>query len=120
MKILIVDDEAIVRRSLRRAAEHRGHEAIEAEGGQQGLQLWCQESPDLVFLDVLMPDLSGPEVLSRLGEKKGPAKVILISAYAGDYDSGAAQQMGADLFLPKPFADIFKVIDLAEKMVNRV
>ncbi len=119
MKILIVDDEGIVRRSLRRAAETRGHRATEADGGLQGLELWRSEPPDLVFLDVLMPDLSGPEVLKQIGEGRGKSKVILMSAYAGEYDSKAVQSLGADLFLSKPFGDIFEVIEAAERMVER-
>ncbi|MCB0384469.1 MAG: response regulator, partial [Bdellovibrionales bacterium] len=59
MRVLIVDDEPLVRRALKRVAEMRGHEVVEAENGSQGLEKWKQENPQLVFLDVLMPGLSG-------------------------------------------------------------
>ena len=117
MKVLIVDDEAIIRRSLRRVAEIRGHEVLEAKDGEEGLALWTQENPDLVFLDVLMPKLSGPEILKSLG-KRNKSKVVLISAYTGEYDIVKAQNIGANLFLPKPFEDIFKTYDEACELVN--
>lgn len=113
MKILLVDDEPLVRRSLSRVLKSKGHEVIEANDGIEGLEKWKSLNPDLVFLDVLMPGLSGPEVLREIGlEKK--AKVILMSAYAGEHNMETALQMGADLFLPKPFEDIFAVVTLAE------
>ena len=49
MKILVVDDEALVRKSLRRAAEARGHEVVEAVDGEEGLKKWAEVAPDLVF-----------------------------------------------------------------------
>lgn len=116
MKILIVDDEPLVRRSLARAAEARGHEVRQAENGRLGETVWKQYVPDLVYLDVLMPELSGPDLLKQLG--KTSARVILMSAYSGGYDLERAQSLGADLFCPKPFEDIFKIIELGEELVQ--
>lgn len=60
MKVLIVDDEPLVRLSLRRALMKGGHVVEEAEDGVSGRDKWGSFKPDLVFLDVLMPRLSGP------------------------------------------------------------
>jgi DNA-binding response OmpR family regulator len=116
MKLMIIDDEQLVRRSLRLAAESRGHEVSEADNGESGLKLWRTEKPDLVLLDVLMPGLTGPQVLKELGSHE--AKVILISAYTGEYDVDKAKNLGADLFIPKPFHNIFDVIIAAEQLLD--
>lgn len=115
MKILIVDDEPLVRRALRRVAEMRGHQVVEAEDGSQGLEVWRKTNPDLIFLDVLMPGLSGPQVMKEIGVDHG-AKVVLISAYSGEYNLETAKSIGADMFVPKPFEDIFSIVETAEKL----
>ena len=117
MKVLIIDDEILVRRSLSRALQIRGHEVVDAEDGWQGVKIWKQEQPDLVFLDVLMPGLNGPQVLEEIGSKK-KCKVILISAFSGEHNMETARQMGADLFIPKPFDDIFEIALQAEELFN--
>ena len=117
MKILVVDDEPLVRRSLARALKSRGHEVLEAEDGHQGLAMWLEQKPDLVFLDVLMPKMTGPQVLSEIGAQR-TGKVILISAFSGEHNMETAVQMGADLFIPKPFDDIFSIVSLAENLVG--
>lgn len=117
MKILIVDDEPLVRKSLGRAFKSKGHEVIEAIDGNDGLARWIETSPDLVFVDVLMPGLSGPELLAEIARRRqGGARVILMSAYSGEHNVATAQQMGADLFVPKPFDDVFALVTKAEEL----
>ncbi len=115
MKILIVDDEPLVRKSLARACRARGHEVTEAVDGIEGQMQWSSGHPDLIFLDVLMPGLSGPELLKEMGAKRS-GRVVLMSAYSGEHNIETAQQMGADLFIPKPFEDIFAVVKKAEEL----
>jgi CheY-like chemotaxis protein len=117
VKVLVVDDESLVRRSLARALKSRGHEVVEAVDGNEGLRLWQETQPDLIFLDVLMPGLTGPQVLSEMGESKS-GRVVLISAFTGEHNMETALQMGADLFIPKPFEDIFSVVQMAEGLVK--
>lgn len=117
MKVLIVDDEPLIRRSLSRALKSRGHEILEAEDGTQGLHLWREQKPDLVVLDVLMPGLTGPQVLAEIGPQHS-GKVILISAFSGEHNMQTAVQMGADLFIPKPFDDIFAIVTQVEDLVK--
>lgn len=115
MKVLIVDDETLVRRSLSRALKSKGYDVQEAVNGTEGLQVWRTWHPDLVFLDVLMPGMTGPEVLKEIGNDN-KAKVILMSAFSGEHNMQTAQQMGASHFVPKPFEDIFAVVKMAEDM----
>lgn len=122
MKILIVDDEPLVRRSLGRACELRGHEVILASDGNEGLAKWLEASPEVVFLDVLMPGMSGPEVLKEVGTQMSAgskAYVVLMSAYSGEHNVETAQQLGADLFVPKPFEDVFAVVENVERQVMK-
>ncbi|MCX7977519.1 MAG: response regulator [Bdellovibrionaceae bacterium] len=117
MKVLIVDDEDSVRRSLQRAFTVSGHEVRASSDGDEGLILWREFDPDLVVLDLIMPRKSGREVLKEIGQNRR-AKVILISAWVGDYSSKWSDEVSADLFLPKPFSDIFAVVQAAEGLVS--
>jgi CheY-like chemotaxis protein len=124
MKILVVDDEPLVRKSLGRAFRAKGHDVVEAADGTEGLARWLEIKPDVVFLDVLMPGLSGPELLRemRVRSQSGSepvGRVILMSAYSGEHNMTTAQQMGADLFIPKPFDDVFALVTKAEELFGR-
>src|ERR1700719_560252 len=101
-KIMIVDDERLVRWSLRQKCEEWGYRVIEADSGVPALQLAQHESPDLVLLDVRMPDLTGIEVLDQL-KKSGDARaVIMITADPQLDDVKAALKLGAYDFIGKP------------------
>src|ERR1039457_5721668 len=101
-KILIVDDERLVRWSLRQKCEEWGCHGIEADCGEPGLRLAHRESHDLVLLDVRMPDLTGIEVLDQL-KKNGDARaVIMITADPQLDDVKAALKLGAYDFVGKP------------------
>jgi CheY-like chemotaxis protein len=120
MKILIVDDEPLVRKSLSRAFRAKGHEVVEAADGTEGFSCWLGCKPDLVLLDVLMPGMSGPELLKAMSTKGNGfiGRVILMSAYSGEHNVTTAQQMGADLFIPKPFDDVFALVAKAEELLG--
>src|ERR1700674_5699709 len=101
-KIMIVDDERLVRWSLRQKCEEWGYHVIEADAGEPALTLAQHESPDLVLLDVRMPDLTGIEVLDQL-KKNGDARaVIMITADPQLDDVKAALKLGAYDFVGKP------------------
>src|ERR1700756_675719 len=101
-KILIVDDEHLIRWSLRQKCEEWGYSVIEADAGEPALRLAQRESPDLVLLDVRMPDLTGIEVLDQL-KKNGDARaVIMITADPQLDDVKAALKLGAYDFVGKP------------------
>jgi two-component system response regulator AtoC len=101
-KIMIVDDERLVRWSLRQKCEEWGYHVIEADAGEPALKLAQHESPDLVLLDVRMPDLTGIEVLDQL-KKNGDARaIIMITADPQLDDVKAALKLGAYDFVGKP------------------
>src|SRR5208282_2537872 len=101
-KIMVVDDEHLVRWSLRQKCEEWGYQVIEADSGEPALKLAQRESPDLVLLDVRMPDISGIEVLDQL-KKNGDARaVIMITADPQIDDVKAALKLGAYDFVGKP------------------
>src|SRR5579872_494126 len=101
-KIMIVDDERLVRWSLRQKCEEWGYHVIEAEAGVPALKLAQHESPDLVLLDVRLPDISGLQVLDQL-KKNGDARaVIMITADPQLDDVKAALKLGAYDFVGKP------------------
>ncbi len=101
-KILIVDDERLVRWSLRQKCEEWGYHVLEAEGGEPGLRLAQRETPDLILLDVRMPDLTGLEVLDQLKKAGEAPPVIMITADPQLDDVKAALKLGAYDFVGKP------------------
>jgi two-component system, NtrC family, response regulator AtoC len=101
-RILVVDDERLVRWSLRQKCEEWGFHVVEADAGESALKLAQHESPDLVLLDVRLPDMSGLEVLDQL-KKNGDARaVIMITADPQLDDVKAALKLGAYDFVGKP------------------
>ena len=99
---MVVDDERLVRWALRQKCEEWGYHVIEADSGVPALKLAEKESPDLVLLDVRMPDLTGIEVLDQL-KKSGDARaVIMITADPQLDDVKAALKLGAYDFVGKP------------------
>ncbi len=120
MKILVIDDEPLVRRSLVRVLEREGWEMYEAEDGQKGLERWVQLNPDLVLLDVLMPGLSGPQVLEGLpSEIRKRTRVVLMSAFTGDWSQSKTSELGVETFIPKPFEDIFEVVKTVKAVMGK-
>jgi DNA-binding NtrC family response regulator len=101
-KIMIVDDERLVRWSLRQKCEEWGYHVVEADSGGPALKLAQQESPDLVLLDVRMPDLTGIEVLDQLKKSGAARAVIMITADPQLDDVKAALKLGAYDFVGKP------------------
>ncbi len=116
-KILIVDDELLIRRSLRLAGENRGHIIKEAENGLQALSILSSFNPDLAFIDILMPKINGWELLKKI-PKASQTKIIIISAH-DEIKEKDIYKTRADLFIKKPFNDIFKTIEQAEELINK-
>ncbi len=116
MRFLIIDDESLIRKSLARALRSRGHTAMEAENGFLGLDLWLNNEFDLVFLDLVMPDLSGFEVVKRRGTFA--EKLVLMTAFS-DEEAKALNQLKPVGFLKKPFEDIFAVVDFVERFFHK-
>lgn len=101
-KVLVVDDEIETRRLLRIGLEHSGFDVTDAATGEEGLGQCAVENPDLVVLDMKLPDLSGLDVLKRLREWS-EIPVIVLSAVDGDQTIIEALNGGADDYVTKPF-----------------
>ncbi len=101
-KVMIVDDERLVRWSLRQKCEEWGYQVVEADAGEPALRLAQKELPDLVLLDVRMADLTGIEVLSLMKKQNTARAVIMITADPKLDDVKAALKLGAFDFVGKP------------------
>ena len=102
-RILVIDDEAAIRDSLRMTLEYDGHEFIGAATGPEGLALAGRDAPDIVLLDVKMPGMDGLEVLQRLHAMNELLPVVMISAHGTPSTAVEAIRKGAIDFLEKPF-----------------
>lgn len=101
-RVLIVEDEVVIRRFVRLALEHAGHEVFEADGLQRGLIEAGTRRPDLIVLDLGLPDGDGVDFIRDLRGWSNTS-VIVLSARSGEADKIAALDAGADDYLVKPF-----------------
>jgi two-component system KDP operon response regulator KdpE len=100
--VLVVEDEAQMRRFLRLSLANAGYQIVEAETGAEGLARAAERNPDIVLLDLGLPDQDGLSVTARLREwSKAP--IIVLSARGREEDKVAALDQGADDYLTKPF-----------------
>jgi DNA-binding response OmpR family regulator len=106
MKVLVVDDSAVVRRLVCARLEADGHEVKEAEDGVAGLESALAEPPDLVVLDRSMPRMDGFEVCTRLREMPATAEVAILILTDSSSEQALAEglERGADDFMSKPFS----------------
>ena len=100
--ILVIDDEPPIRRLLRLTLEPQGYRLYEAENGQMGLQEAASRRPDVIILDLGLPDMDGVAVLKRLREWS-QTPVLVLSVRDREGDKVAALDNGADDYLTKPF-----------------
>lgn len=104
MKILVVDDEQAVRESLRRSLRFNGYEVLTANDGLEAVETVRAENPELVILDVMMPNMDGVEVCRTLRSEGWDRPILILTARDGVSDRVAGLDAGADDYLPKPFA----------------
>ena len=100
--ILLIEDDAQIRRFLRASLVTQGYELIEAGTGQEGLALAASRVPDVVLLDLGLPDMEGLEVIKQLRAWSG-VPIIILSARGQERDKVANLDAGADDYLTKPF-----------------
>ncbi|MFF7210990.1 response regulator transcription factor [Streptomyces sp. NPDC008238] len=103
-RVLVADDDAAIRRSLQRGLRLDGFSVSLADGGRAALAAVREAAPDVVVLDISMPDLSGIEVCRTLREQDDDVPVLMLSALDEAADRVAGLQAGADDYLVKPFA----------------
>ena len=102
-KILIVDDSALSRRTLRRILESAGYEVVEADDGMAALEMYFLEKPGLVLLDLVMKGMYGLDVLVKLREMDQEAQVVVASADIQSSTRKMVDEAGALGFITKPF-----------------
>jgi CheY-like chemotaxis protein len=104
-KVLVVDDNPDSVAIMRGILEGRGYDVAAAHSGTEALQFLEKETVDLVLLDIMMPEMSGMEVLQRIKDDTatGRLPVILVTAKTQDEDVLSGYQYGADYYITKPF-----------------
>ncbi len=117
-KILVVDDEAIVRDSLRDWLDEAGRQVFTAENGTQALEIIEKEKPGIAIIDLVMPGMDGIELLNRAKEISPGIEVIIITAYGSIPTAIAAIRAGAYDYMEKPFCPE-KAELLIEKLIER-
>lgn len=105
-KVLIVDDAAFMRMAIRKVLERNGFEiAGEAENGRVGVEKYFECQPDIVTMDITMPEMTGIEALKKIREIDNKAKIIMISAMGQESMVKEAILSGAKSFIVKPFKE---------------
>jgi two-component system KDP operon response regulator KdpE len=102
MKVLVVDDEPQIRRALRTSLEAHGYEVTTVGTGEEGVLGAAEFAPDLVLLDLGLPDVDGAEVIARI-RAFSEVPIIVVSVREGQHEKVAALDAGADDFVTKPF-----------------
>lgn len=102
-KILVVEDDKTLREMLRYNLERQEYEVFAAADGRSGLHLARQEAPDLILLDVMLPEMDGYEVC-RILRKEMSTPVLMLTARAEEIDKIVGLEMGADDYITKPFS----------------
>ncbi len=103
-RILVVDDEAEIRRSVRMILEYEGYDVQEASSGPEGIAIIERDAPDLVFLDIKMPGLDGLEALQKIRQTSETLPVVIISGHGTVSTAVEATKLGAFDFIEKPLA----------------
>ena len=121
-KVLIVDDEPHIRTLLEQTLEELEDYDVEiftAANGKEGLETIQTETPDLVFLDVMMPEMNGYEVCQRVksDENLKDTYIIMLTAKGQEFDKEKGLQMGTNMYITKPF-DPDEVLEKAIEILN--
>ncbi len=103
-RILIVDDEEDLREILRYNLAKDGYGVLEAEDGNQALQILEQETVDLIILDIMMPDKDGYEVCREIQRRQLDIPIIFLTAKDSEFDEVLGLELGADDYIKKPFS----------------
>ncbi len=116
-KILVVDDAAFMRMRCKKLLSQSGFDVIEAATGAQAVEVYKEDRPDVVLLDITMPDMDGLTALKELKKFDPDAKVAMVSAMGQQSVVMEALKFGARDFLVKPF-DPDRVLATVRKMLD--
>ncbi len=101
--LLVVEDEQALRKMVCDQLKAEGFQVIEAADGQEGLAVWSEKKPDLVVLDIMLPKVSGMEILKTIRNRDN-TPVIMLTARADELDKLLGLELGADDYISKPFS----------------
>jgi DNA-binding response OmpR family regulator len=120
-RILIIEDEKILANLLYKKLEAEGYEALRAWDGKEGFDLIKKERPDLILLDIIMPEMDGFEVMEEIIKDKELKKipVIIISNSGQPVELGRAKKLGAKDWLIKAEFDPKEVVDKVKRQLNK-
>lgn len=113
-KIMLVDDSSFMRERCKKILEKEGHQVVQAEDGALAVEKYKKENPQLVFMDITMPNLNGIEAVEKIIEFDKNAKIIMLSAMGQKTTVMEAIKKGAKYFLVKPFSPE-KVLEACNK-----
>ncbi len=102
-KILVIEDEGSVREGLVENLKLEGYEVLCCANGKEGLEAYETEAPDLVILDLMMPEMDGLEVCRRIRASQRETPIIMLTAKCSEVDKVVGLELGADDYLTKPF-----------------
>jgi two-component system response regulator AtoC len=117
MKVLVIDDEQLIRWSLEKHFSSKGCKVFTVETGEEGLKIYKSESPDIIFLDNKLPGIQGLDVISKIKAMDEDAVIVFMTAYGSIETAVNAMKFGASDFINKPFT--LKEVDLAFDEVSR-
>ena len=118
-RILVIDDEAAIRDSLRMILEYEYYEFLGAASGQEGLSLITRDAPDMVVLDIKMPGMNGLETLAEIRKVDEAVPVAMISGHGTITDAMQATRIGAFDFIEKPFTSERVLVTVAKGLEVR-
>lgn len=117
-RVLIVDDSKFMRMLLGDILSRHGFEVLEAESGEEGVQVYLREHPDLVTLDILMPGRDGIETVQDLRARDPEARIVMVTALGMEDYIQRALEAGARGFILKPFSPD-RVLETLQEVLDR-
>lgn len=119
LKILVVDDSSIVAMKLKKMLEELGHEVVAtAKTGQQALEAFAEHGPDLVTMDITMPDMDGIEATKKILEQAPETMIIMVTSHGQEQMVMDAIDAGAKGYVLKPFSKD-KLADHIDKLLHQ-
>lgn len=119
MRILVVDDEVAMTRSLRRGLEAEGFAVDVAHDGEEGLWLARENDYDAILLDLMLPKINGYKVCRTLRDEENWVPIVMLTAKTGELDEAEGLDTGADDFVAKPFSFVVLIARLKAAMRRR-
>lgn len=116
-KLLIIDDEVGIIEEVRDFFAEEGFDVQTADSGKDGIKLIKEFQPDVLILDIKLPDISGLDVLKICKSSSPATKVIVVTGYVDQGIIDEAERLGRDAFLQKPF-DLMCIVDEVEKLTG--